>query len=140
MDYPPFTNAVVRFRSFLNDEGYSGAIGWVFPEDVLFVGAQWLIRPRPKELSENCVADVYETAVAIRLGVKLGVLCKVGTDLWCYIFCPDDQTEAEYCLMPDGLKLSIPMPLEEGRIAVDESEWRRLVTKDQVDIKRWRFK
>jgi hypothetical protein len=41
--------------------------------------------------------------------------------------------------MPDGLKLSVAMPPDEGRIVVDEWEWERLRARDQSEFKQWRF-
>lgn len=85
------------------------------------------------------VGEAYKTAVANRLGVTFGVLCRVRINLWCYIYGPKDQIEAEHCLMPDGLKLQVGTSPEEGRIVVDEWEWERMGVDDQVDVKRWRF-
>src|SRR5262245_10445113 len=88
LDYPPFTDAVTRFRSFLDDQGHRGAIWWVSPNDVLLVGGQWVVRPRPQPLVVEEVAAAYQQAVARRLGVKFGVLCRGGDVLWCYVYGP----------------------------------------------------
>ncbi len=139
MDYPPFADAVARLRSFLNDRGHPGAIGWVFPRDVLLVSGGWALHPRPQDVVGEEVAAAYQGAVVRCLGVKFGVLCKVGEHLWCYVYCPADRIEAEHCLMPDGLKLSVGTPPDEGRIVLDEHECERLRDRDQTEFKRWRF-
>jgi hypothetical protein len=139
MDYPPFTDALARFRSFLDEQGYRGPIGWVFPNDVLLVGGQWIVRPRSQPLVVEEVASAYQRAAGRRLGVKLGVLCREGDDLWCYIYGPADRIEAEHCLMPDGLKLSVRTPPDGGRIMADEREWESLRAQDQVEFKQWLF-
>ena len=138
MDYPPFADAVARLRSFLSEQGHPGAIGWVFPRDVLLVGGRWALRPRVVEVVGEEVAAAYQSAVVRRLGVKFGVLCKTGDHVWCHVYCPADRIEAEHSLMPDGLKLSVGTPPDEGRI-VDEQEWERLRDQDQTELKRWRF-
>lgn len=139
MDYPPFEIAVARFRSFLNDLGHRGPIAWVSPSDALLVSNGWLIRPRAQDMVQHDVMAVYETGIERRLGVKFGVLCFEGTIAWCYIYVPSDQTEAEYGMMPDGLKLSVPTAPLQCRRVTDESEWERLQPHDMVEPKRSMF-
>jgi hypothetical protein len=139
MDYPSFADAVARFRSFLDDQGNKGAIQWVFPHDVLLVSDQWFIRPRPQPVTLEEVNAAYHCAIARRLGVKFGVLCREGDILWCYIYAPEDRFEAECGLMPDGLKLSIPAPLGEGRLITDDGIWKTLRAQDSKEIRRRPF-
>jgi len=139
MDYPRFEDALARFRSFLNDQGHCGPIGWVFPSDVLSIGGGWIIRPRPQEKALAEVATAYKAAVARRLGVRFNVLCLEGDAIWCYIVCPTDQSDAERCMMPDGLKLSVPTTPRQGRTIADEDEWESLTAQDMVEHKRWMF-
>jgi hypothetical protein len=69
------------------------------------------------------------------LGVKFGVLCGTGAHLWCYVYYPVDQVEAEHCMMPDGLKLSVPIPLDQGRIVYGKEAWKRLLAQDQTEFR-----
>jgi hypothetical protein len=85
MDYPPFTDAVARFRCFLNEQGQRGSIGWVNPSDVLLVGGRWIIYPRPQEIVIKEVANAYDQATIRRLGVRFNVLCLEDGIIWCYI-------------------------------------------------------
>jgi hypothetical protein len=71
--------------------------------------------------------------------VKFGVLCREDEVLWCYIYCPADRIEAEHCLMPDGLKLSVGTPPARGRSLADQSEWEAFQDRNLVDFKRWSF-
>lgn len=135
MDYPSFADALARFRSFLDDQGHPGALGWVFPRDTLLVGGRWLLRPRLPDLVLGEVAAAYQAAVARRLGVRFAVLCAAGEQLWCYVYGPRDRVEAEHCLMPDGLKLSVPVAVPEGRIVPDGGEWERPRARDQAEFK-----
>jgi hypothetical protein len=139
VDYPPFADAVARFRSFLNDQGHRGPMRWVFPNDTLLVAGHWLVRPRPEAVVLEEVAAAYQRATTRRLGVNLGVLCREDEVLWCYIYGPADRIEAEHCLMPDGLKLSVRTPPDRGRSLADAGEWEALQGQDQVDFKRWAF-
>jgi hypothetical protein len=112
---------------------------WVFPSDVLLVDGQWIIRPRPEAAVIEEVAAAYQRATICRLGVKLGVLCLEDDILWCYIYYPADRIEAEHGLMPDGLKLSVRTPPDQGRLLMDEREWKTLQGQEQVEFKRWLF-
>jgi hypothetical protein len=85
------------------------------------------------------VIAAYHRAVDRRLGVKFGVLCLEREVLWTYVFGPADRTEAEYHLMPDGLKLCVRTPPDTGRVLRDEREWEALRLQDQVEFKRWLF-
>jgi hypothetical protein len=112
---------------------------WVFPNDVLLVAGQWFVRPRPEALVLKEVADAYQRAITRRLGVKFGVVCRGEELLWCYVCGPADQIEAEYCLMPDGLKLSVRTPPDHGRSSADQGKWETLQVRDDVLGKRWLF-
>jgi hypothetical protein len=139
MDYPPFQEAVVRFRSFLNDQGLRGPIGWIFPSDVCLVAGGWVIRPRLQEIVLEEIATAYQQAFSRRLGVQFGVLCLEGEVAWSYIFCPTDQTEALRCMMPDGLKLSVPTSPDKARKVKNDGEWKRLQSQEKLENKLWRF-
>lgn len=139
MDYPPLHEAVNRFRLFLDSEGHRGPIQWVTQADALLVRGSWIIRPRFQATVIEEIAAAYQRAVCRRLGVKLGVLCGEGDVLWCYAYCPADQTEAEHRLMPDGLKLSVRVPLDPGCSLMDEDAWDRLQPQDQSEFKHQLF-
>jgi hypothetical protein len=139
MDYPSFADALARLRSFLDGQGHPAAIGWLFPRDTLLVGGCWLLRPRPQDRVLEEVVAAYQAAAARRLGVRFAVLCATGGRLWCYVYGPADRTEAEHRLMPDGLKLSVPVSVPEARLVPDEREWERLRAGDQDEFKRWMF-
>jgi hypothetical protein len=42
-------------------------------------------------------------------------------------------------MMPDGLKLSVPVSPREGRRVVNDEEWERLRSQDMVEHKEWQF-
>jgi len=73
----------------------------------------------------------YERAIRRRLGVKLGALCRAGGTVYCYVYRPSSKLEAEYHLMPDGLKLSVPTPLREATLVCDPEEWENLQGQEQ---------
>jgi hypothetical protein len=131
VDYPPFADAVTLFRSFLDENGHRVPIRWFFPEDVLLIDRECLIRQRLQAEVLEELATAYQSAVDRRLGVKFDAYCDAGEAVWCYIYYPADRHEAEQCMMPDGLKLSIRLPLAQGRI-VAEREWTRLLGRGAV--------
>jgi hypothetical protein len=138
VDYPPFDEAVSRFKAFLRDRGAPSDIDWVTFPDVAWADARLYVRPmRAGEAAEAARAK-YEGAVPRRLGVKLGALGKARGVSYCYVYRPSSRVEAEYHLMPDGLKLSVPDPLPEVSVVTDESAWERL-REQQGDLRRKRF-
>jgi hypothetical protein len=139
MDYPRFTDAVARFRRFLDEHGHRGPLCWLFPTDVLLVAGDWIIRPRRQETVIEEVAEAYHQAITRRLGVRFNVLCLEGDAVWCYVYCPTDRSEAEHCMMPDGLKLSVPISPHEGYRVANDEEWEHLQSRDMQEQKRWRF-
>jgi hypothetical protein len=95
------------------------------------VGGRFYLRPPSADVAFATARRKYEGTVSRRLGVKLGTLCWVESITYCYVFRPSSALEAEYTLMPDGLKLSVRTPLPEGVIVSNEVEWQRLLESEQ---------
>jgi hypothetical protein len=130
MDYPPFQDAVSRLVTFLRHCGVPSNIRWVGFPDVAWVRARLYVRQRPAELAFSAAQAKYERAIPRRLGVKLAALCRSGAVSYCYVHRPSNLVEAEYALMPDGLKLWVPVPLPEAGVVVSEAEWECLRGQD----------
>jgi hypothetical protein len=113
-DPPEFQVAVERFRSFLLGQNINGRLVWVFDEDVSRRGRSIRIVAPLAEDNAARARDAYNSACKKSLGVRLDVICSLGADLCCMVWSPKDETEAEYALMPRGLKLRVPTPLPEG--------------------------
>ncbi|MBT6495404.1 MAG: hypothetical protein HOL01_12705 [Planctomycetaceae bacterium] len=63
----------------------------------------------------------YEEGVRRGLGINLHVFCYLNARPLCYIWLPEDETDAEYRMLT-GLKLSAPS--EPGRQTVVGIRWK----------------
>lgn len=122
-DYPTFEQAVEQLRAFLESQGLPREIAWVRPRDVALIGRDLSIRlPCANAARERAGSD-YLRGCRQRLGVLLGVLCRVDAQVCCFVYIPQDEDESSRHLMPDGLKLTIPISVPEARAVVDRLEW-----------------
>lgn len=139
MDYPSFTEAVIRFHSFLHSLGWRHPIRWVFLDDVLFIRGKFYVRERSATQVVDEVLSLYNLAPLRRLGVELRTLFRAEGYLWCRVFVPENKAEAVRCLMPDGLKICVTDGMPFGQIVQNKSEWEKLQPLDEVEQKLWRF-
>lgn len=135
MDYPSFDDALGRFRSFLDRLGFYDRMEWVCPADVLLISGECFVRPRAPAEVKNEIAATYQEGTNRRLGVKFSVLGLGDETVWCYVYVPTDRTDAEYSMMPDGLKLSVPTEPQRCRSVLDDKEWAKLQTQDNSTCK-----
>jgi len=114
-DYPPFGEAVESFRRFLRDQGCSDKIRWLWREDICTRRAPgsrrtWnrsvfinLAGPSDKSLVER----YYKYGVNHNLGIVLEVFCLAAGYSCCFVYVPEDETDAEHRMI-GGLKLNVP--------------------------------
>jgi len=104
---PVFGEAVRQFGGFLAGQGRSSDLLWVFREDVCWRNQQLLVKiPAPEENARH-VESLYNLGVNRGLGVRLDVLCLLGSHPCCYVWLPSDEEDASYAML-SGLKLSVP--------------------------------
>ena len=139
MDYPYFPDAVSRLQAFLRDCGAPDDIHWVQFTEVAWVQGRLYLSPLPREQALAFAQAKYDRAIPRRLGVKLGALCRAGATVYCYVYRPSSQLEAEHHMMPDGLKLSVPNPLWEAEVVNDQERWHYLKGQDDLEYKRFLF-
>jgi hypothetical protein len=115
---PLFASAVETLRQFLRAQANTNSIRWIWREDVFTRRApgscrSW-VRPIYVNITaksdERLVGGYYQHGVDKGLGVALCVLCIVAGHACCYIYIPENQTDAEYRMMSGLLKCQIPSP------------------------------
>ena len=106
MNYPDFNAARSQFIAFLVQRGKSGEPLWLTRDDVVVVGGTLFINP-PTDGGERAARERYAAGVRRRLGVCLSAFAHVGSRLGCAVYVPNDQSDAEHSLMPNGLKLRV---------------------------------
>jgi hypothetical protein len=140
VDYPEFPEAVCRLQRFLRDCKVPENIDWVRFSNVAWVGGRLYIWPLPRDRALAFARAEYECALNQRPGVMLAALGRAGATVYCYVYQPSSKVEAEYRLMPDGLKLSVPTPLWEATVVCDQSQWQLLQGQEQdLHLKRSLF-
>ena len=105
-----------NFREFLEKEGESGQIVWVWPEDVLATGKRFVyVRVPVPEGNAAKVAEAYDKAVADGLGVRLSTLCYMPDVTCCYVWGSRDDHQKGPQLWPfHGFMMSVKK--DSGRI------------------------
>lgn len=107
--YPTFEQALATFRSFAHEHGLSNtAVVFVSAEHALLVDEQLYVTIDAIH-SDVAARQMYERAVARRLGVALGALGELPDGkLGVYVYGPSTENEAERLMYPNGLKMTIP--------------------------------
>jgi hypothetical protein len=104
---PTFDEAVEEFEKFLAMNGYSPRIVWVTPADVVLTGKHtvYVKLPLPDENVESA-RKIYLDGMKRGFGEKFGTLCELKSDTCCYVWVPTNKTDAQYAMMPSGLKMN----------------------------------
>ena len=104
---PVFGEAVEQFGGFLASQGLSPDLLWVFREDVCWRKQRLFVKVPVSEENAGNVERLYNLGVNHGLGVRLDVLCLLGSRPCCYVWLPSDEEDASYAML-SGLKLSAP--------------------------------
>jgi hypothetical protein len=127
--YPPFEQALAKFRSFASGHGLANELVFLNAEHALLVGDQLYVTAEALHSSAS-VREVYERAVGCRLGVAVGALGELSDRrLGVYVYGPSTENEAERLMYPDGLKLIVPA----GIVTV------RIVGRTRMCFLNWRY-
>ena len=103
---PPFEEALASFRSFVNEQGFSPDLVWVFREDVIYSNQHTLVRwPLPAD-NVPLAWDYFEFGRAQGLGVTLMAWCHSEGRSICSVWVPRDDREAIEALQAPTLKCS----------------------------------
>jgi len=118
--YPSFTDAVERLREFLDRHQWPVDIRWLRPGTVSIRNQAVILNAVAFQPAEE-VRTAYWHAVPKQRGVLLAGLCHDTKHSFCHLWAPSDEDEADDHLMPDGVKLSVPVDPPDVLIA---SGWR----------------
>jgi hypothetical protein len=124
--FPPLEAAMATFRGFLLREGLANAIRWIWRDNVYTRRAPGSYRSwrRPIYLNLDGTADTslvgryYRWGVGRKLGIALCVFCVADGQPCCYVYLPEDETDAEYRMMT-SLKYQIPSPVPVATIVAN---------------------
>lgn len=111
---PPFDEALDQLGAFVKSKGLGLPVVWIFREDAFVNGSKrpWL---KPFNRLENAwlVRKLYESCRNVVPGMEIRTYCRVGRDVFCWLFVPEDEVQAADFMIRD-LKISMPVDLREG--------------------------
>jgi hypothetical protein len=126
---PPLTlqEAEERFSRFLASNGYPARIRWITADQIVvddgfhhFIwedGAEKALAEGPRR---------YNAGLKAGLGIMLHTICATQTETVASIYCPTDETDAQYRMIGLGLKLSCTGDRRPASTIADPAEWKRL--------------
>ena len=121
--YPAFDRALAKFRSFASEHGLGTDFVFISAEHALLVGDQLYITAEALQ-PEVPTRQIYERAVAHRLGVALGAVGELpDRRLGVYVYGPSTENEAERLMYPDGLKMTVPERNIKVRVVGNTRMW-----------------
>jgi hypothetical protein len=124
---PSFDEAQHQLREFLAGQGHPTELAWVFREDVLLspsLPPRVVVRlPLPGE-NVRAAHALFEHARARGLGVQVVALCRIGSQVACYVWEPESSREQDTAMMSStDVKLSIREPLEDAVRVTRTAAW-----------------
>jgi len=124
-----FEQAVERFRSFLVHQGHSPNVIWIEPTNIVLTGDRRILVYHAEEEggAELAARKVFEQGIAEGNGVVINGLFPKKDATYAFIWFPRDRAEAEYEMVPTGVKLRVNIS-ETYKVAVFRSRerWRVL--------------
>jgi hypothetical protein len=118
---PSFNDAEAQFRNFLRSSAWPEDVVWVCLDDVAVIEQYFIVHPIAK--GRIYASEKYEKGALQNLGVLLSAICRDNINSYCAVWIPSDSAEAEYALMPQGLKLSVPSEPRQGKAVTSEIRW-----------------
>src|ERR687883_1752047 len=95
-EVPPFSDAIRQLKGFLAGQDISTDLLWVFREDIVSYKLRLYVREPLPSGNEMLVESLYERGLRRDLGIRLNVLCLLGSKPCCYIWLPKDREDAGY--------------------------------------------
>jgi hypothetical protein len=111
------------FLRFIEEQGYSNELVWVFREDVTNCRREYWVRAPVPKINPQLVQHLYEFGRRQELGVTLEVLCRVEGRSACFVWVPKDKLDAEYA-MQGPLKFKVPMNPVDASMVRSSFLWR----------------
>jgi hypothetical protein len=124
-EVPAFNVAVNQLEKFLAGQNISPEFIWLFREDVVWRKRLFHVRePLPAE-NKRIAESLYERGRQRDLGIRLEVLCLLGSRPCCYVWLPKDRGDAEENgLLMSKLIMSFPTDLNRAEPVANPLMWR----------------
>jgi hypothetical protein len=125
-EVPAFSNAIQQLKDFLlAGQNISTDLLWVFREDVVSYKLRLYVREPLPGGNERLVESLYERGLRRDLGIRLNVLCLLGSRPCCYIWLPKDREDAGYALLlMSRFIIGSPSDMLRARSVKNRLAWR----------------
>jgi hypothetical protein len=133
---PSWEESLVSFQRFIEGQGFSTELVWIFREDVTNCHRRYWVRTPVPASNAALAREQFEAGRRRGLGVTLEVLCRLEGRSACFVWVPEDEEAASYA-MQGPLKFKVPVEAVDA-IPVRWSwlwaarcwlnQWRRCVT------------
>ncbi|WP_041855965.1 hypothetical protein [Candidatus Korobacter versatilis] len=132
IDTPPtLAEATQRLQTFLVQNGYPGAIRWIRADDFVVTGRNLYSVRGSRRDETRSASDHYATGVNRGFGIELRAIGMSSSETFAMVWLLIDARDAEYHLMPCGLKLSCPVERALVRIVKNPVKWFLLASRDK---------
>lgn len=107
-----FDQAVLRFKDFLAHRGFSPNVIWIEPSDVVLTEDGRIFVCHTEEESAAIAArNAFEQGLRQGYGVVLKGLFPREQATFSFVWFPRDSADAEYEMVPPGVKLQVSLSL-----------------------------
>ena len=125
-----FDEAVARFRSFLQDNGHTGDILWVFADDLTSRATDTWVRWPTSDDNRDKTLQLYES-LKNGSGIRFHARCRVREGI-CSTIAGPKPDDAQTGRFISGLTLSVTTPLSEAKPVDSQSRWKQLLMENGI--------
>jgi hypothetical protein len=120
-----FPEAKTDLQTFLSKNDQPTDLVWVFYEDVYWRNEQFFINSKSIAENEKLAEKLFELGKKRNFGIEIMAFCELGSQVGCYIFLPEDNTEAMHRLMSDKyIKYGFQNPLKKAILSKNVFLWK----------------
>lgn len=124
--YPTFLEAIESFRKFLIEQNQTDKIVWIDVENVVLVNYKIWINKINFEQSYYKAQEKYNLGTKKAVGIELSTICRLGDNICCYVFVPNDKEDALNRLIWGNLKLAVREKLPVAKQVWFSWQWKLL--------------
>ena len=139
MSTPTFDVAESDFQRFAVKEGYPATLLWTTPDELVFWRRRiWVLVGKQEGRRERAKA-AFDRGAVRNVGILIQGKCKTDRFTICRVYAPEDQTDAEYRMIPQvGVKLLLalnefPTVLVPSKVIFNALKWWRKRTFGRPD-------
>jgi hypothetical protein len=125
-----FDEAVARFGAFLQDNGHTGDILWIFADDLTSRATDTWVRWPTSDNNRDKTRQLYES-LKNGSGIRFHARCRVR-EFICTTIAGPKPDDAQTGRFISGLTLSVTTPLSEAKPVDSQSRWKQLQMKNGI--------